>query len=52
MESGFHLKRHGFYVHLNKVIKKIDLDMISVSGPGYGGPAVGVLRPQASWGQL
>ncbi len=28
------------YVHLNRVIKKFDLDMIYVSGPGHGGPAV------------
>ena len=28
------------YVHFNRVIKKYDLDMIYVSGPGHGGPAV------------
>ena len=28
------------YMHLNRVIKKYDLDMIYVSGPGHGGPAV------------
>jgi hypothetical protein len=28
------------YAHLNRVIKKYDLDMIYVSGPGQGGPAV------------
>jgi xylulose-5-phosphate/fructose-6-phosphate phosphoketolase len=28
------------YVHLNRVIKEFDLDMIYVSGPGHGGPAV------------
>ncbi len=28
------------YVHLNRVIKKYDLDMIYVSGPGHGGPTV------------
>ncbi len=28
------------YVHLNRVIKHYDLDMIYVSGPGHGGPAV------------
>jgi xylulose-5-phosphate/fructose-6-phosphate phosphoketolase len=27
------------YAHLNRVIKKYDLDMIYVSGPGHGGPA-------------
>lgn len=28
------------YAHLNRVIKEHDLDMIYVSGPGHGGPAV------------
>ena len=28
------------YVHLNRVIRKFDLDMIYVSGPGHGGPAM------------
>jgi xylulose-5-phosphate/fructose-6-phosphate phosphoketolase len=28
------------YAHLNRVIRKYDLDMIYVSGPGHGGPAV------------
>jgi xylulose-5-phosphate/fructose-6-phosphate phosphoketolase len=28
------------YVHLNRVILKYNLDMIYVSGPGHGGPAV------------
>src|SRR5665811_1562946 len=28
------------YVHLNRIIKKYDLDMIYVAGPGHGGPAV------------
>ncbi len=28
------------YTHLNRIIKKYDLDMIYVSGPGHGGPAV------------
>ncbi len=28
------------YVHLNRIIKQYDLDMIYVSGPGHGGPAV------------
>ena len=28
------------YAHLNRVIRKYDLDMIFVSGPGHGGPAV------------
>lgn len=28
------------YAHLNRIIKKYDLNMIYVSGPGHGGPAV------------
>jgi xylulose-5-phosphate/fructose-6-phosphate phosphoketolase len=28
------------YVHLNRIIRALDLDMIYVSGPGHGGPAV------------
>jgi xylulose-5-phosphate/fructose-6-phosphate phosphoketolase len=28
------------YAHLNRVIKKYDVDMIYMSGPGHGGPAV------------
>src|SRR5947209_9190930 len=28
------------YAHLNRVIKEYDLDMIYVSGPGHGGPAL------------
>lgn len=28
------------YTHLNRVINRYDLDMIYVSGPGHGGPAV------------
>lgn len=28
------------YAHLNRVIKKYDLDMFYISGPGHGGPAL------------
>ena len=28
------------YVHLNRIIKQYDLDMIYFAGPGHGGPAV------------
>ncbi|MGB7585781.1 MAG: phosphoketolase, partial [Terriglobales bacterium] len=31
------------YVHLNRLIKKYDLDMIFIAGPGHGAP--GVLGP-------
>src|SRR5258708_786524 len=29
------------YVHLNRIIKEHDLDMIYIIGPGHGGPRVG-----------
>src|SRR2546427_901925 len=28
------------YVHLNRIINQLDLNMIFVAGPGHGGPAV------------
>jgi xylulose-5-phosphate/fructose-6-phosphate phosphoketolase len=28
------------YVHLNRIIRKYDLDMFYISGPGHGGPAL------------
>ena len=28
------------YTHVNRIIKQHDLDMIYISGPGHGGPAV------------
>lgn len=28
------------YVHLNRIIKKFDLDMIYLAGPGHGGPGI------------
>ena len=28
------------YVHLNRIIRKHDLDMLYISGPGHGGPAL------------
>ena len=28
------------YVHLNRIIRQYDLDMIFIAGPGHGGPAV------------
>jgi xylulose-5-phosphate/fructose-6-phosphate phosphoketolase len=38
------------YVHLNRVIKKYDLDMFYVAGPGHGGPAiVGNVYLEGSW---
>ncbi|MBA3625924.1 MAG: phosphoketolase, partial [Methylibium sp.] len=28
------------YVHLNRIIRQYDLDMIDVTGPGHGGPGL------------
>ena len=28
------------YAHLNRLIKKLDLDMIYITGPGHGGPGL------------
>ena len=41
------------YVHLNRVIKKYDLDMIYISGPGHGGPAiVGNVYLEGTWSEV
>src|ERR1700735_277776 len=41
------------YVHLNRVIKKHDLDMFYVAGPGHGGPAiVGQTYLEGTWSEV
>ena len=41
------------YVHLNRVIKKADLDMFYVAGPGHGGPAiVGNVYLEGTWSEI
>jgi len=41
------------YVHLNRVIKKYDLDMFYVAGPGHGGPAiVGNVYLEGTWSDV
>ena len=41
------------YVHLNRVIKKYDLDMFYVAGPGHGGPAiVGNVYLEGTWSDI
>ena len=41
------------YVHLNRVIKKHDLDMIYIAGPGHGGPAlVGNVYLEGTWTEI
>jgi xylulose-5-phosphate/fructose-6-phosphate phosphoketolase len=41
------------YVHLNRVIKNYDLDMIYISGPGHGGPAiVGNVYLEGTWSEV
>jgi xylulose-5-phosphate/fructose-6-phosphate phosphoketolase len=34
------LGRHFTWVHLNRAIRKYDLNMIYISGAGHGAPAV------------
>ena len=41
------------YVHLNRVIKKYELDMIYVCGPGHGGAAlVGNVYLEGTWSEV
>ena len=41
------------YVHLNRVIKREDLDMIYIAGPGHGGPAlVGNVYLEGTWSEV
>lgn len=41
------------YVHLNRVIKQYDLNMVYISGPGHGGPALmGNTYLEGSWSEI
>jgi len=41
------------YVHLNRIIKKYDLNMFYVAGPGHGGPAiVGNVYLEGTWSEV
>jgi len=41
------------YVHLNRLIKQHDLDMIYITGPGHGGPAlVANTYLEGSWSEI
>ena len=41
------------YVHLNRVIKKYDLDMLYIAGPGHGGPViVGNVYLEGTWSEV
>jgi len=41
------------YVHLNRIIRKHDLDMIYIAGPGHGGPAiVGNVYLEGTWTEV
>jgi hypothetical protein len=41
------------YVHLNRVIRKYDLDMFYIAGPGHGGPAiVGNVYLEGTWTEV
>ena len=41
------------YVHLNRAIKKYDLDMFYIAGPGHGGPSiVGQVYLEGTWSEV
>ena len=41
------------YVHLNRVIKKYDINMFYIAGPGHGGPAlVGNVYLEGTWSEI
>jgi xylulose-5-phosphate/fructose-6-phosphate phosphoketolase len=41
------------YAHLNRIIRKHDLDMIYIAGPGHGGPAiVGNVYLEGTWTEV
>jgi xylulose-5-phosphate/fructose-6-phosphate phosphoketolase len=41
------------YVHLNRIIKRYDLNMFYVAGPGHGGPAiVGHVYLEGTWSEI
>jgi len=41
------------YVHLNRVIKKYDLDIVYIAGPGHGGPALWeMFTSKAPWSEV
>jgi len=41
------------YAHLNRVIKENDLNMVYISGPGHGGPAVmGNVYLEGTWSEV
>jgi xylulose-5-phosphate/fructose-6-phosphate phosphoketolase len=41
------------YVHLNRAIKRYDLDMFYIAGPGHGGPAiVGNVYLEGTWSEV
>ena len=41
------------YVHLNRIIKQHDLDMVYLSGPGHGGPALmGNVYLEGTWSEV
>ncbi|CAN5863083.1 hypothetical protein BH11GEM1_BH11GEM1_20300 [soil metagenome] len=45
--------QHFIYVHLNRVIRKYDLDMFYIAGPGHGGPAiVGNVYLEGTWSEV
>ena len=50
---GHDAGQNFIYVHLNRVIKKYDLDMFYIAGPGHGGPAiVGNVYLEGTWSEI
>ena len=47
---GTTLGQNFIYVHLNRVIKKYDLNMFYVAGPGHGGPRSSARRTSRAHG--
>jgi XFP N-terminal domain len=44
--------RNFIYVHLNRIIRKYDLDMINFAGPGHCGPALlANVRLESTWAE-
>ena len=45
--------QYFIYVHLNRVIKQNDLNMVYLSGPGHGGPALmGNVYLEGTWSEV
>ena len=53
LPSGTTPGQNFIYVHLNRAIKKYDLNMFYIAGPGHGGPAiVGNVYLEGTWSEV